>query len=102
MNMSDILRVKLQYKISMLNSNLDTKQSKMMYATTELPGTGYNFIFLSAPNGYFLVSASLWTNDTMGIVTINKINDTIYALVFSGNTSTDVTYSIECIWTKID
>lgn len=84
--------------ISTLNSNLGNKQSKMVYSTTELPGTGYNFIFLSAPNGHFLVSASLWTNGTMGIVTINKTNDTTYTLVFSESTSTDVTYTIECIW----
>lgn len=70
----------------------------MVYSTTELQGTGYNFIFLSAPNGHFLVSASLWTNGTMGIVTINKTNDTTYTLVFSESTSTDVTYTIECIW----
>lgn len=88
--------------ISTLNSNLENKQSKMMYTTTEISGTGYNFAFLSVPSGYFLVSAFLWSTTTMGIVSINKTNDTIYTLVFSENISTDVTYAIECIWAKFD
>lgn len=85
-----------------LNSNLNNKQSKMMYAVTEISGTGYSFAYLPVPSGYFLVSAFLWSATTMGIVNINRTNDTTYTLVFNENTSTDTKYSIECIWTKFD